>query len=170
MRSKAQFQRLLARHGCSDRVIEHSIAVADKAFELSSRFSVAVDQDLIFKGAMLHDIGRGVAHKLVHFIAGAEIAREEGFSEEVVKIIERHVGAGLTAGEAEALGLPPKDYIPKTPEEIVVSYADNTTKGTIHLSFKDALERFKVRLGQNHPAVERFKAQHAQIEGWTKKL
>jgi uncharacterized protein len=169
MRSKAQFQRLLERHGCSDKVIAHSIAVADKALELASQFSVPVDQDLIFKGAMLHDIGRCVAHKFVHFIIGGEIAREEGFSEEVVKIIERHIGAGLTADEAEALGLPPKDYMPRTPEEILVSYADNITKETTYLSFTDALEKFKVRLGQNHPAVERFNTQHSQIEGWTKK-
>jgi uncharacterized protein len=169
MRSKAQFQRLLARNGCNDEVIEHSIAVADKALELSSRFSVPVDQDLIFQGAILHDIGRGATHNIAHFIIGGEIARKEGFSESVVKIIERHIGAGLTADEADALGLPPNDYMPQTMEEIVVSYADNITKGTTYLSFKDALEKFKSRLGQNHPIVDRFKNQHAQIEGWTKK-
>lgn len=169
MKSTSQLQKLLARQGCSDNVIVHSIAVTDKALELSSRFSVPVDQDLIFQGAMLHDIGRSRTHEVAHFIIGGEIARDEGFSEDIVKIIQRHIGAGLTADEAESLGLQPKDYTPQTPEEIVVSYADNITKDATYLSFEDALERFKIRLGQNHPAVERFKAQHEKIEGWTKK-
>ena len=40
-------------------------------------------------------------------------------------IVERHIGAGITADEAGRLGLPFRDYIPATLEQKVVSHADN---------------------------------------------
>jgi uncharacterized protein (TIGR00295 family) len=56
---------------------------------------------------------------------GAKIAIELGLPLSIVNIIERHVGAGIPFEEAENLGLPPKDYIPITLEEKIVSHADN---------------------------------------------
>jgi uncharacterized protein len=158
---------LLARHGCSKEVIEHSKAVTKKAIELSNSFLTSVDLDLVIAGSMLHDIGRSQTHGIDHIIVGSRIAKEEGLSEEIIKIIERHVGAGLTKEEAKNLGLPQGDYLPITPEETVVSYADNLTSGTKHLSFGEALSRFKSRLGDDHPAVERFKKQHVKIKEWS---
>lgn len=170
MRSTSRYQRLLARYGCNKEVIEHSLAVARKSIELSNSFSIDVDKERCLAGAMLHDIGRSRTHGIEHFLVGARIAREEGFPEEVARIIERHVGAGITRKEAEELGLPPKDYMPLTPEEITVSYADNITKGTRYLTFNEALYGLMSKLGENHPAVERFKGQHETIQMWKRSL
>ncbi len=166
MRSRSRYQRLLAQHGCSKDVIEHSLAVARKTIALSNSFSIDIDQETCLAGAMLHDIGRSQTQGIRHFLVGAGIAREEGFPEEVVRIIERHVGAGITKKEAGELGLPPKDYLPITPEEITVSYADNITKGTRYVTFAQALQRFKSKLGENHPALLRIKKQHETIKCW----
>ncbi|MFV2040692.1 MAG: HD domain-containing protein [Candidatus Hydrothermarchaeales archaeon] len=149
-------------------MIGHSIAVADRAVEISQRLSVPIDLDLVLTGAMLHDIGRGETHGFEHFIISARIVREEGFSEDVARVVERHIGAGITAGEAGALGLRPIDFIPETAEEILVSYADNLTSDTRPLTFDDARERFVKRLGSSHPALSRLEAQHRQIQGWTR--
>ncbi len=168
MKSKNHLQMLLARRGCSESVIGHSIAVADRAVEISQRLSVPIDLDLVLTGAMLHDIGRGETHGLEHFISSGRIVREEGFSEDVARVVERHIGAGITSVEAVVLGLPAQNYLAETPEEIVVSYADNLTSGTRPLTFDDARERFVKRLGSSHPALSRLEAQHRQIQGWTR--
>ncbi|GBE19205.1 MAG TPA: TIGR00295 family protein [Euryarchaeota archaeon] len=169
MKLKTHLQKLLTQHNCSKSVIRHSAAVADRALEIAKNFSVPIDATLVFTGAMLHDIGRGETHGLEHFISSARIVRKEGFSEDVARIVERHIGAGITAEEAGALGLPPQDYIAETPEEIVVSYADNLTSGTKRLTFDEARTRFVKRLGSSHPALSRLDAQHRQIHGWSKK-
>jgi len=169
MRLKNHLQKLLARHNCSEAVIQHSLTVANRAVEISNNFSVPIDLDLVFTGAMLHDIGRGETHGLEHFITSGRIVREEDFSEAVVRVVERHIGAGITAEEADALGLQAQNYIAETQEEIVVSYADNLTSGAKSLSFDKARERFVKRLGSNHPALSRLDAQHRQIIEWTRK-
>ena len=89
-----------------------------------------------------------------------EIARSLGFSAALVNIIERHIGAGITASEAVRLGLPEKDYLPVTVEEKIVSYADNIVSGTREMLFYEALDRFKDILGPDHEGVELFKKQH----------
>ncbi|RMF91760.1 MAG: HDIG domain-containing protein, partial [Methanobacteriota archaeon] len=106
-------------------MIEHCAAVSDLAMELAERLNIPVDRDLLFMGAMLHDIGRGRTNSIKHAVAGAEAARRAGVPEEVGRIRGRQVGAGLTGEEARSLGLPPGEYMPQTPEEIIVSYADN---------------------------------------------
>ena len=170
MNSIAMFQLLLARRGCDEQVIAHVKAVTKKALLLSNLLSIPVDRDLVVAGSMLHDIGRSKTHGIRHVVEGAQIVREEGFSEELARIVERHVGAGIPLEEAVRLGLPPKDYLPTTPEEVIVSYADNLTNGTRHVSFTVALQRFKKTLGTGHPAIERFVKQHEQIENWIKRL
>ena len=75
-------------------------------------------------GALLHDLGRSKTHTVDHAVVGAQIAQSIGLPESVVRIIKRHVGAGITAEEAEWLGWPKDVYEPQTLEEKVVSYAD----------------------------------------------
>jgi uncharacterized protein len=164
-----QCQKLLISRGCSEAIINHSKAVTDKSLELIDSFTIPVNRDLIIRGAMLHDVGRSISHGIEHNLRGAEIAKEAGFSAKVVGIIERHIGAGISREEAEKLGLPSKDYIPLTPEEITVSYSDNLTNGSRHLTFSEALARFRSNLGPDHPSIERFKGQHQQINSWTRK-
>ena len=62
-----------------------------------------VNLELVEIGALLHDIGRSKTHTVHHAIVGANIAKQRGLPEPIVKIIERHVGGGITAQEAENL-------------------------------------------------------------------
>ncbi len=159
-------KQILVSAGCSPDVIAHSIAVSMVALSMAERAAVAVDREMVRQGGLLHDIGRSRTHGIEHAIVGAEIARKLGFSDSLISIIERHIGAGITASEAERLGLPKKDYIPLTPEEKIVSYADNLISGVIEIPFPAALDRFKTILGPDHEGVGLFIKQHREIQGW----
>lgn len=160
--------KYLRQAGCSEKVIAHSIAVTECALEIAEKVKIKVDIDLIRKGAINHDIGRAKGHGLDHFVVGAEIAREIGLEEAVVRIIERHIGAGMPMDEAIAEGLPPKDYIAETPEEIIVSYADNLTHHVTRASFEESVDKFRSRLGNDHPTIDRFFEMHKTVNSWIK--
>ena len=159
---------VLIQAGCSKDVIDHCTAVSNAAWSLAAKIKVPVDAELVRQGGLFHDIGRSKTHGLGHAVAGVEIARRLGFSQELTKIIERHIGAGITAKEAARLGLPVKDYLPITVEEKIVSYADNLVSGTREMPFYEALDRFKEILGPDHEGVELFVKQHHEIQGWLK--
>jgi uncharacterized protein (TIGR00295 family) len=119
---------LLEKVGCDRKVIEHCKAVQFFASKIAERLiknGIEVDTQLVRIGALLHDIGRARSHRVDHGVMGGRMAREMQLGEEVARIIERHVGAGIPAAEAEVLGLPAKDYIPETIEEKIVAHADN---------------------------------------------
>ncbi len=139
---------LLIRAGCSPRVIRHCCTVRALAMEIAARCDA--DVELVSAGAMLHDIGRARTHRIDHMVAGANIARDLGLSEEIVGIIESHVGAGIDAAEAKNLGLPERDYVPHTLEARIVAHADNLVgndrfrtldecQQTYHVKGKDSL-------------------------------
>jgi uncharacterized protein (TIGR00295 family) len=113
----------LKNAGCSDSVITHCVAVEERALKFANL--AKADVELVSCGALLHDIGRGKTHDIQHAVLGADMARELGIPEEVSRIIERHIGAGLSPEDAEKLKLPARDYIPKTLEEKIVAHADN---------------------------------------------
>lgn len=159
-------EEVLVKAGCSPDVVAHCSVVSRKALGIAERLGIPLDMELVRRGGLLHDIGRSRTHGILHAIAGVEIAGELGLSGKLAKIIERHIGAGITAAEAARLGLPKKDYIPITPEEKIVSYADNLTLGTADLDFIQALDRFKSILGADHEGVEMFVRQHREIQGW----
>ncbi|WP_263641050.1 HDIG domain-containing metalloprotein [Methanobrevibacter arboriphilus] len=48
------------------------------------------------EAALLHDIGRSKTNEINHAIIGANLAIENGFSNEVASIIEKHVGSGIS--------------------------------------------------------------------------
>jgi uncharacterized protein len=157
---------VLIAAGCSNDVVAHCIAVSTIAVSLAGRVKVPLDRELVRQGGLFHDIGRARTHGIDHAVAGVAIARELGFSEQLVLIIERHIGAGITAAEAVRLGIPQKDYLPLTVEEKIVSYADNLTNGVREILFYEALDRFKNILGPDHEGVELFIKQHHEIQGW----
>jgi uncharacterized protein len=159
---------VLIKAGCSPDVIAHCTTVSRTASSLAGRLTVPVDRELVRLGGLYHDIGRSRTHGIEHALAGVEIARRLGFSTALVNIIERHIGAGITASEATRLGLPKKDYLPLTPEEKIVSYADNLISGTREMPFYEALDRFKEILGPDHEGVELFRKQHQEIQEWMK--
>ncbi len=157
---------VLVSAGCAPDVVAHCLMVQQTARTIAERVKVPVDLGLIGQGALLHDIGRSRTHGIEHAIAGVEIGGLLGFSEAVLQIIERHIGAGITAAEAVRLGLPEKDFLPLTPEEKIVSYADNLVSGVREMPFYEALDRFKRILGPDHEGVELFRKQHYEIQGW----
>ncbi len=138
------------------------------ALSIADRLKTGVDRDLVRKGGLFHDIGRSRTHGIGHAMAGVEIAKSLNFPPALINIIERHIGAGISASEAERLGLPKKDYLPLAVEEKIVSYADNLTSGTRKMPFYEALDRFKDILGPDHEGVELFRKQHYEIQGWMK--
>jgi len=130
---------LLKKSGCSEKVINHCMAVRDVAVKIASKANA--DLKLVEAGALLHDIGRSKTHDIRHGIEGAKIARDLGLPDSIIKIIERHMGAGIPAKDAVKLGLPEKDYIPVTLEEKIVCHADSMVNNDKQQRIERELER-----------------------------
>ncbi|WP_292345728.1 MULTISPECIES: HDIG domain-containing metalloprotein [unclassified Methanoregula] len=134
-------EAILEDAGCSEKVIAHCRAVRDCACEYAARNS-AIDFSLVEQGAMLHDIGRGRTHDIRHAQCGADLVRSMNLGEDLARIVECHTGAGLTADECTLLGLSPRECMPRTTEEKIVTHADNLIAGkkrvTIHESIASA--------------------------------
>lgn len=146
---------LLEKENTPENVIEHCKAVCRKAMKIAANFDDA-DKDLIRKGALLHDIGRSRTHGITHAIVGAEIARRYGYSTDVLNIIERHIGAGITAEEAEKLGLPKKSYVPQTLEEKIVAHADNLVSGSREVDLDFVIEKWQRTIEDSADNIERL--------------
>ena len=158
--------KILKASGCSPRVIRHCKAVSNLAVQIAQRCKrngVDVDLDLVRIGALLHDIGRSKTHSVHHPIVGAEIAKSFGLPEEIIRIIKRHLGGGLTAEEALELGWPNEDYLPKTIEEKIVTYADKLIDGEKIVSIEETIKKLSRRLGADHPSIRRIMGLHKEI-------
>ena len=160
--SSREILLLLKNVGLPDNVIEHCKTVCKKALLLSKGKNV--DIRLVKAAALLHDIGRARTHGIEHGVAGAEMLRELGFSEKLVRTVERHVGSGIQKKEALALGLPPKSYLPRTLEEKIVCHADNLVSGTRIISFEEALDSYKKKFGADSEVVRRLKRLHEELK------
>jgi uncharacterized protein len=163
--SREQALKLLHENGCSVKVVNHCRAVAELALETAEvlkQKGLNVDLELVEAGALLHDIGRSRTHNVNHAIEGAEIARQAGLPKPVVAIIQRHVGGGITAKEAKALGWTNDDiYIPVTLEEKVVSYADKLIENGKRVPVDRAIEQL---YRESKPeAAERVRKLHEEI-------
>jgi len=157
---------LLSEVGCSKKVIAHCKAVsalAVKFAETCEKKGLNVDVNLVEIGALLHDIGRSKTHGVDHAAVGVEIARSLNLPESIVSIIECHIGGGIAADEAKELGLPIKDYFPKTLEEKLVAYADKLIEGSRVVSIERTIEHFSRKLGQHHPAIDRIIKLHEEL-------
>ncbi len=146
---------ILKKEKTPPNVIDHSVAVCKKAFEIARNFPQA-NLELIEKGALLHDIGRSRTHGINHAVVGVEIAREYGYSEEVLNIIERHIGAGITKKEAKNLGLFEKSYVPQSLEEKIVAHADNLISGTKEVNVDFVIEKWKSRMENPDDNIKRL--------------
>ena len=158
--------RALRQAGCSDKVVQHCLAVERTALEIGRRIHEKgheIDLKIVSIGALLHDIGRARTHNIEHGVEGAKILCKLGLGK-FARFAECHLGAGIPATETRELGLPARNFIPKTTEEKVVTYADKLVMKHHKTSYKRALEWFKSELGSEHPAVERFKLLHAEIQ------
>ena len=103
--------------------------------DCAERQGLAVDRGVVQQGALLNDVGRSLTQDVRHASLGADLLRKQGgWDERVVLAVERHTGAGIDATEAAALGLPAKDYTPRTLEERIVAHADNLYTGDRRLT------------------------------------
>ena len=134
---------LLKQAGCSNSVIEHCKAVRDYAVKIAEK--AGADVELVEAGALLHDIGRSKTHSINHVIEGIKIAKKLGLPDKIVRIIERHIGAGISKEEAVKLGLPENNYMPISLEEKIVCHADNLIqnckKQPVEKEIKKALKK-----------------------------
>ncbi|MFH1828760.1 MAG: HDIG domain-containing metalloprotein [Nanoarchaeota archaeon] len=146
-------------------VLAHSMAVKEAALNIIKKI-VKVDKDLIKTASLLHDIGRFKCppdkNGIYHGIAGAKILRKEGLPKHAL-VAERHIGVGISKSDIkkQKLKLPLKDYIPKSIEEKVISYADNLVEGEIIHDIQYPIKRFSKELGKSFG--ERVRKSHKEI-------
>ncbi|MEW6070587.1 MAG: TIGR00295 family protein [Candidatus Thermoplasmatota archaeon] len=157
--SREECLRILKKAGCSKAIIKHCKAVAELACKIA-RYANA-DLKLVECSALLHDIGRSITHGTKHGTEGAKIARALGLDERVCLIIERHLGAGICRAEAKELGLPEKDYIPKTLEEKIVAHADNLIASNKKQKLEEVVKSYE-RIGRSDIA-ERIIRLHKEL-------
>jgi uncharacterized protein len=163
--SRDQALILLSKIGCSTKIIEHCKAVANLALEIARLYresGVDVDIKLIEAGALLHDIGRAKTHSVHHAIIGSEIAKSLGLPENIILIIKRHVGGGITMEEAKKLGWPKEVYIPETIEEKIIAYADKLIEGTNRVSIERTIEVLAKKIPMC--AIVRIRKLHQEIQ------
>ena len=157
---------LLYEGGCSKKVVKHCKAVSALAVKFAracKNKGLTVDVDLVEVGALLHDIGRSKTHGVTHAVVGVEIAKSLNLPEAIVSIIERHIGGGISAEEAEKIGLPVKDYFPVTLEEKLVAYADKLIEGSRVVPIERTIEQFSRKLGEDHPVIDRIIRLHEEL-------
>ncbi len=150
---------MLKRHGCHYLVVKHCIFVERLAVRIAELCDA--DMELVRVGALLHDIGRAKTHAIQHNVEGVKIAKSEKLPQEIISIIENHLGAGVTKDEAKELGLPPKDYIPQTLEEKIVAHADNLAKGHKKWELDKLVKRLE-KQGKRHVA-EKILVLHREL-------
>jgi uncharacterized protein len=164
--SREQALHLLFENGCSVKVINHCKAVSKLALETANILKekgLKVDTELVEIGALLHDIGRSKTHTVYHAVVGAEIAKAAGLPQSVVSIIKRHVGGGITASEAQALGWSEGIYAPVSLEEKIVSYADKLIEKGKRVTLDVTIEKLWVE--HLYEAAERVRRLHEEIAG-----
>jgi uncharacterized protein (TIGR00295 family) len=145
---------LLHEAGCKKEVIRHSKAVYQVAIKIAQKTNA--DLNLVKAGALLHDIGRSKTNGIRHAVEGAKIAKKLGLASALVKVIECHLGAGLSKDIASSLGLPRKDYMPTTLEEKIVCHADNLIDDWSRQPIEKEVER-ALSEGNKHYALQLIK-------------
>ena len=156
-----QSMKLLYESGADERIISHVTTVYTLSVAIGKYANA--DMKIIVAGSLLHDIGRTKTNGITHAIAGADILRDKNIDESVVRIVERHTGAGILPEEAKALGLPDRNYVPETLEEKIVAQADNLVSGKKIVTLDETVERYRLQ-GLIEPA-ERIKKLYSELSG-----
>ena len=159
--TKVESLKMLREAGADESLLAHCKAVSALAVKIAKKCKVPVDLQLVEIGGLLHDIGRTSTHGVAHGVEGGKIARKKGLSIKILRIIERHIGAGLSKEDAERLGLPKRSYLPMTMEEKIIAHADNLISGNKRAPVAEAVTRL-VRLRENEGAG-RIVALHKEL-------
>jgi uncharacterized protein len=153
---------ILEKVAMPEDVMRHVELVADMAVafaeSINRKHPTTVDVGLVRAGALLHDLGRVRTHTILHVVEGVNIAEELDLDPRVIEIIRRHVGGGLTPGDAKALGLPAWDGMPRSLEEKIVCHADSlvgpmgrrTLRQTLKYIRKTGSQIYELRVKQLH--------------------
>ena len=163
--SREQAIELLREKKCSPQIIDHCIAVAEIGIKIANKLQrkgLKINVELVEVGALLHDIGRSKNQTVDHAIIGAQIAQSIGFPEPLIRIIKRHVGAGITEEEVKLIGWPKDVYVPQTLEEKIVSYADKLISESKLIPIETEINRLQNE-GKKE-AAERIRKLHLEIE------
>lgn len=156
-------------------LLKHSMQVREKACFLldvccPEDLRASVDRTVIENGAMLHDIGighchapsilcNGKEHYLCHGVIGGIMLRDYDPALEVyARICERHTGSGLTSEDIrkQNLPLPVQDFLPETPEEKLICFADKffSKSGDMQEKSFDRVRESQAKFGDD--ALRRF--------------
>ena len=133
------------KYRSNEHIVRHCETVAKVAKILVGRLEekgVPINGKTVLAGALLHDIGRTKTQTVHHGHAGGRIVASEGVDAEVVSIIQRHVGAGISKEEADSLAFPTGDFVPRTLEEKVVCFSDKMVDADRVRPFGEEVNRF----------------------------
>ncbi len=167
--TEARAQRVLKKYSpnmVSYRVVlRHGLAVKDVALKLAK--GTKADTTFLATASILHDIGRleyppsRPRAGILHGNYGADLLREEKLPKHAL-VCERHTGSGITKGEAKKLGMPAKEYMPRTIEQKIVCLADSLVFGYDERTLQDVYDRYEKELGS--AVVRRTKKLAAEIK------
>ena len=172
--NREQAIELLKKYATDEKsfkaVLEHVNAVTNYAMDLAKKIFESgyfVDLELIETGCLLHDIGRFSCppwekNSIMHGVKGAEILNKEKLPNHAL-IAERHIGAGISVQDIEdqKLPLPKKDYLPRTIEEKIITYADKMFENDKLIKIQDVIKRFKKEVNEN--CAQRIKQLHLEM-------
>ncbi|MFQ5475191.1 MAG: HD domain-containing protein [Candidatus Nanoarchaeia archaeon] len=149
-------------------ILRHSRAVQCYAVWLARRVGKnRVDIEFVSNAALLHDIGRywypPGKNSDLHGVKGAAVLKKEGLLAYAL-VCERHLGVGITRADIKKqnLRLPLKDYVPKTIEEKIVSYADLRMKYDKIVPIQQVARRFEKEIG--YGMGQRVLRMHKEIQ------
>jgi uncharacterized protein (TIGR00295 family) len=127
----------------------HCLAVEGLATAMCERaeaVGLPVDRTVVQCACILHDVGRAVAQDVRHAGIGADMLRKDGdWDPRLVLAVERHTGGGIDATEAARLGLPAKNYTPRSLEERIVCHADNLFSGTKRIGLAALKDKYEAK-------------------------
>lgn len=158
-----QIKQLHRNYATSDKAFDlvytHCRIVAEISRQLIAKKHLAVDNNIVRVGALLHDIGAyrfintdGTTskHYVRHGIVGSHILASEKLPEAICRIAERHTGVGLSQEDIlrQKLPLPSKDYLPQTTEEKLVLYSDKFHSKEPRFNSFEYYRRYVARWGK----------------------
>jgi uncharacterized protein (TIGR00295 family) len=151
-------------------VLRHSRKVQEISLEIARKIPQA-DREFIRIASLLHDIGRFKCppwkNSYRHGLEGGRILRKHGLTDFAL-VAERHLGAGITRQDIteQHLDLPKKDFMPKTIEEKIITFADKLVDGDKRIPLKQTVESFKKKVSTR--AAERLIKLKEEILGLQK--